>query len=112
MNSQSHANVRNALPRRRRLLFGITLAVGFYVLSYIPLTYFGHYEVVGTGRLRFPWGFAAPDAIVWRPRLAWGVPHMDFEGKWSWVPRNALGILFWPLIELDQIYWHKTMPLE
>ena len=97
-------------PRRRRatLLLVAVVALVSYVGSYILLSACGGYVQTSSGDVRMSYGLSIPDVLVWQPRFGKGCPVTTPGGQTEW-NCNALGLLYRPLMALDQRFAHRTI---
>jgi hypothetical protein len=95
-----------SMTRRKKLLWigcgGVPVA---YVLLYLLNAAFGGYDPHWTsdGRWRYESGLLMHDCIMWQPR---------FGSYYNEYRHDLLGLAFYPLLQLDQRYIHKTHSLE
>ena len=87
------------LQKRVLLVGGILLAVyfGLYFLN----AAFGGYDPYYTsdGRNRYGGGMLVHDCIMWQPRF--GAYYNEYR-------HDFVGIAFYPILQLDHLYVHKT----
>jgi len=89
------------LRRRTKVLLGLAMIPCGYVLSYMVNTHLGGYDPFFTsdGRRSYSNSMLAHDCIMWQPR---------FGSYYSQYRRDALGLIFYPLLRLDHGYVHRT----
>lgn len=90
------------MSKRKRRIIAFAALLGLYLISYAGLSYCGGYRLVMFGRPNPP-GLGISD-FVWQPRFGvcyqWGTGyHLD-----------GLGLLFFPLIYVDQKLVHLSRP--
>ena len=85
--------------RRKFAIVGLVLPVS-YILAYVLNSLCGGYWLypVRDGKHLWPHGLSMHDAIQWQPRFGY-VERYD---------RDFLGTVFFPLIRIDQMHWHRT----
>lgn len=71
-----------------------------YVCSYIPLSVFGEYLPVPSGRMRIPGSYALVDSYVWMPL---------FTRSRSKAFRTCVSLVYFPLICIDRAVVHKKV---
>lgn len=77
-----------------------------YLVSYVALSFLGGYRLVMSGQAR-PTGLAFSDTFVWQPRFGTCYPFHTAAGDRTH-HMDGLGLLYFPLIRLDQIYVHQS----
>lgn len=89
------------MKKSARALLGATTLTFFYTALYIGNSLAGGYwlKPVRDGKhlCSLP-GFSMHDAVQWQPR--WG-----YAEKYN---KDNIGIFFYPLLRLDQKFWHRT----
>ena len=85
--------------KRASIVVGILLAVYFflYLLNSAAGGYDPHYT--SDDRNRYGGGMLAHDCIMWQPR---------FGSYYNAYRHDFIGIAFYPLLQLDHLYIHKT----
>ena len=99
MNLLTIAAMSRILRKRVWLVGGILL--GAYVGVYLLDAAFGGYDphYASDGRSRYGGALLAHDCIMWQPR---------FGSYYNADDHDFLGIVFFPLLQLDHRYFHRT----
>ncbi len=95
----------------RKIALCVGVAVGAYICSYIVLSALGSYGFSQSGELRYTFGFATSDIIVWTPRYCWYQRNYRFVSGECGSRGNRLGHFYSPLILLDRAFFHITRPV-
>jgi hypothetical protein len=102
------------LPRAitRRFLIArriaiVLAAVALYIGTYAALSAAGQPVFSQTGQLRYSFGFAVSDVVIWDPPLAKWEPFHTIDGV-DTSRGNLVGYFYSPLIRLDRRFWHPT----
>jgi len=82
-----------------RLLIGAALA---YILLYVPNSILGGYWGPVAGQLKYSFGLSEPTLFLWQPYLGYR-DHFNI---------TACGVLWYPLIRIDQQYIHPSYDLN
>lgn len=90
----------------RRIAF-LLAAVALYIGSYAALSAAGQPVFSQTGHLRYSFGFAVSDVVIWDPPFAQWEPFHTIDGV-DTSRGNFVGYLYSPLIRLDRRFWHPT----
>ena len=99
------------IGRRKRRLKRVGMLGLAYVAIYAVNSAFGQYEIAATGQSRMISGFAFPDQEVWCTPLAKGHTTQTIRGRSIWTPKNLGGVVFAPLLWLDQQTIHRSRSL-
>lgn len=96
------------MTKRKRRIIGVTALLGAYLVSYAVLSFFGGYWLVNSGRIR-PLGLAIDDTFIWQPRFGMLYPFRT-GGDENTFHFDAVGLLYFPLVRLDQTFFHPSRP--
>ena len=97
------------MKKRRRTLLDLGIVVVVYVCSYGILSFLGGYRLVASGHYRPITWMAMEDVFVWQPRFGMCYPF-DTIGGDHVHHLDEIGTLFYPLIQFDQCYIHRSQP--
>lgn len=89
------------MQKLRRVLFGITALACCYAALYVGNSLAGGYWLQPVRDGKHVWalsGFSMHDAVQWQPRFG-------YVEKYN---KDHIGIFFYPLLRLDQKFWHPT----
>ena len=86
----------------------VVALLGLYLVSYAVLSFCGGYRLVMSGRAR-PTGLAFSDTFVWQPRFGVCYTFHTASGD-DTHHMDGLGLLYFPLIRLDQTLVHHSRP--
>jgi len=94
---------------RKTILKHILVICLLYIGSYAVLSCFGDYVATQSGEVRNSALFrmAVMDVREWCPKFVFGHLFFDINGKITY-RGNILGVIYAPLVILDQKYIHKT----
>ncbi|MHC4504582.1 MAG: hypothetical protein ACYTFI_14860 [Planctomycetota bacterium] len=98
--------VKRARRTRRIVLVSVLTLLALYFGSYVILSVTGGYVVSESGELRIGL-LAASDIFVWQPRYGWAQRFRQIDGQYGF-RGDSLGLLFYPLILVDQKWCHPT----
>lgn len=92
------------MKKRSCLVWGMILgllALLVYTATYLCLTLMGDYgeKLLPSRTTRYTFGLSVPSRVVWQPKYTVVLPR----------EQNGLGVLFWPLVELDRAVWHRDI---
>jgi len=92
--------VMSCILRKRFLLIGGILLAAYFGM-YLLDAAFGGYDpnYTSDGRLRYGSGMLVHDCVMWQPR---------FGSYYNEYRHDFVGIIFYPLLQLDHRYIHKT----
>lgn len=96
------------MTKRKRNIIVSVGALAVYVVSYAVLSLCGGYRLVMSGQAR-PTGLAFSDTFAWQPRFGMCYPFHTATGEDSH-HMDGLGLLYFPLIRLDQAFVHQSRP--
>jgi hypothetical protein len=96
------------MSKRNRRVILIASVLGVYLLSYAVLSLCGGYRLVVSGQAR-PTGLAFSDTFAWQPRFGVCYPFHTATGE-DTHHMDWLGLLYFPLIRLDQAFVHQSRP--
>ena len=95
------------MKRKRLVLLLVCSMVGVYVLSYLVDSICGGYRLVFVSSINQPINYARGidaktngGAIAWQPRY----------GRYTRLSSDGVGKFFYPLIWMDQTFWHRDVP--
>jgi hypothetical protein len=93
-----------SIPRKRRLVLVSGTLLASYLGLYLFDAAFGGYDphYNSDGRSRYTFGLLVHDCIMWQPRI--GCYYNEYK-------HDSVGIIFYPLIQLDHSFFHKTHSL-
>jgi hypothetical protein len=83
----------------------LVVALAIYLALYICLSLQGSFSatLVVSGKHRYSGsGMGMPDSQVWNPCFVVCLPYQ----------KNVLGFLYFPLIQLDRAFFHKTINID
>jgi hypothetical protein len=93
------------MSRRKKLLvIGCGVFPVTYLLLYVINAAFGGYDpdFTSDGRSRYDGGLLMHDCIMWQPR---------FGSYYNEYRHDLIGLVFYPLLQLDHRYIHKTQSI-
>jgi hypothetical protein len=94
---------------KRRIIFGLGVALILYIAAYALLSAMGKYEPSQTGQVRWGFGLSVTDVEVWRPKFVHLRVWRGIDGKMQ-AQANLLGWLFLPLEIADRRWCHPSLP--
>jgi hypothetical protein len=92
--------VKSTVRRKKSLLVSGGILAGYFVL-YLVNAAFGGYDphYTSDGRSRYDSGLLMHDCIMWQPRFGYYYNEYRF---------SVIGVLFYPLLQLDRRFIHGT----
>lgn len=89
------------MKRKQKVTIVLWSVLALYAVSYVVLSLAGNYSgyLSISGKVRYESGLAVPDVREWEP---YGV----FKSNRGY---NFLGLIYAPLVDLDQRFWHKAV---
>ncbi len=96
------------LSRRLKLDLALVALLLTYVGSYSILSANGGYVFMPSGEIRYSFGLSVQDQCLWQPRYGHGQWFRQISGNYSF-RGDFIGMLYYPLIRVDQIYFHPTI---
>ena len=114
MDTGAQRPTRVTLPAKagrhhRPILLLITIAALItYFGSYVLLSASGGYVQTRSGDVRMSYGLSTSDVLVWQPRFGMGSTLRTLGGQTEW-NCDALGLLYHPLMAVDQRFVHRTI---
>ena len=82
-----------------------------YIGSYAIFSYFGSYLPTQSGTVRYDFGLAVTDVQQWQPKFIYGHLFRTIDEKLTY-HGNTMGIVYAPLVILDQKYIHRTQYIK
>ncbi|MGA2071426.1 MAG: hypothetical protein ABSG97_08745 [Sedimentisphaerales bacterium] len=107
--SMKATGIINAKRTRLLVCMGI-LVVFIYFGSYCILSATGRYIWTQSGEGRYATGLSVMDLKQWQPKFAFWQIFRTIDGKHT-VRANLLGLVYSPLIFIDQQFVHPTTRL-
>lgn len=94
----------------QKVILGILCFFVLYIGTYVFLSWGGRYCFMQSGEVRYKSGLSVSDVVKWQPKFIYWNIHRDIDGGLS-IQSNFIGIIYSPLIYLDQKVVHKTQTI-
>ncbi len=93
--------------KRRQVFLTLVVAALIYIGSYCCLSACGGYHFGQSGRVRYGFGLAVSDIVIWQPEFLRWQRVSDTRGEGA-TRGNILGYAYCPLIAIDRWLIHPT----